>query len=89
MSQARASHSLPASSFSAVLFSTFELQFLILWGLNRVWAGVTDPQYAHNDGSPHIQNIYHHNNTQNMVWGNDRYASTESHSTCSVLFSSF
>ena len=30
------------------------------------------PQYAHNDGAPHIQNIYHHNNTQNMVWGNDR-----------------
>lgn len=29
-------------------------------------------QYQHNDGAPHVQNIYHHNNSQNMVWGNDR-----------------
>ena len=32
----------------------------------------TDPQYAHNDGAPHVQNIYHNNNSQTMVWGNDR-----------------
>ena len=34
--------------------------------------GSNYPQYSHNDGTPHVQNIYHHNNSQNMVWGNDR-----------------
>eukprot|EP00041_Stephanoeca_diplocostata_P029767 m.886641 g.886641 ORF g.886641 m.886641 type:complete len:955 (-) comp23627_c0_seq5:567-3431(-) len=34
--------------------------------------GSNYPQYAHNVGLPHVQNIYHHNNSQTMVWGNDR-----------------
>ena len=34
--------------------------------------GSNYPQYDHNDGNPHVQNIYHFNNSQNMVWGNDR-----------------
>ena len=34
--------------------------------------GSNYPQYNHNDGNPHVQNIYHFNNSQNMVWGNDR-----------------
>ena len=34
--------------------------------------GSNYPQYAHSDGQPHVQNIYHHNNTQNLIWGNDR-----------------
>jgi hypothetical protein len=34
--------------------------------------GSNYPQYAHADGAPHVQNIYHHNNSQTQVWGNDR-----------------
>ena len=41
-------------------------------GASTTAMGSNYPQYAHNDGAPHIQNVYHHNNTQNMVWGNDR-----------------
>ena len=41
-------------------------------GASTTAMGSNYPQYSHNDGSPHIQNIYHHNNSQNMVWGNDR-----------------
>jgi len=41
-------------------------------GVGITAMGSNYPQYAHNDGEPHVQNIYHHNNSQNMVWGNDR-----------------
>jgi len=34
--------------------------------------GSNYPQYDHADGAPHVQNIYHHNNSQTQVWGNDR-----------------
>jgi hypothetical protein len=37
-------------------------------GASTTAMGSNYPQYAHNDGAPHIQNIYHHNNSQNMVW---------------------
>ena len=41
-------------------------------GVSTTAFGSNYPQYAHNDGAPHVQNIYHFNNTQNQVWGNDR-----------------
>eukprot|EP00039_Didymoeca_costata_P023790 m.8277 g.8277 ORF g.8277 m.8277 type:complete len:915 (-) comp3864_c0_seq1:40-2784(-) len=41
-------------------------------GVSTTAMGSNYPQYAHNSGLPHVQNIYHHNNSQNMVWGNDR-----------------
>ena len=41
-------------------------------GASTTAMGSNYPQYAHNDGAPHVQNIYHHNNSQTMVWGNDR-----------------
>ena len=34
--------------------------------------GSNYPQYSHADGAPHVANIAHFNNSQNMVWGNDR-----------------
>jgi hypothetical protein len=37
-------------------------------GASTTAMGSNYPQYAHGDGAPHIQNIYHHNNSQNMVW---------------------
>ena len=41
-------------------------------GVSTTAMGSNYPQYAHNDGAPHVSNIAHFNNTQNMVWGNDR-----------------
>lgn len=41
-------------------------------GASTTAMGSNYPQYAHTDGAPHVQNIYHHNNSQTMVWGNDR-----------------
>lgn len=41
-------------------------------GVSTTAMGSNYPQYAHNDGAPHVQHIYHFNNSQNMVWGNDR-----------------
>ena len=41
-------------------------------GASTTAMGSNYPQYAHNDGAPHVQNIYHFNNSQTMVWGNDR-----------------
>jgi len=44
-------------------------------GTSTTSMGSNYPQYNHNDGNPHVQNIYHFNNSQNMVWGNDREVS--------------
>ena len=41
-------------------------------GVSTTAMGSNYPQYNHNDGNPHVQNIYHYNNSQNMIWGNDR-----------------
>ena len=41
-------------------------------GVSTTAMGSNYPQYAHSDGEPHVQNILHTNNSQNMVWGNDR-----------------
>jgi len=41
-------------------------------GVSATAMGSNYPQYDHGDGRPHVQNIYHHNNSQTMVWGNDR-----------------
>eukprot|EP00040_Diaphanoeca_grandis_P025574 m.141853 g.141853 ORF g.141853 m.141853 type:complete len:943 (+) comp30217_c0_seq1:33-2861(+) len=41
-------------------------------GTSTTAMGSNYPQYAHTDGEPHVQNVYHHNNSQNLVWGNDR-----------------
>ena len=41
-------------------------------GVSATSMGSNYPQYDHADGRPHVQNIYHANNSQNMVWGNDR-----------------
>jgi len=41
-------------------------------GTSTTAMGSNYPQYAHTNGEPHVQNIYHHNNSQNLVWGNDR-----------------
>ena len=44
----------------------------IATGVSVTAMGSNYPQYDHNDGNPHVQNIYHFNNSQNMIWGNDR-----------------
>ena len=41
-------------------------------GVGATAMGSNYPQYEHADGAPHVQNIYHHNNSQTQVWGNDR-----------------
>ena len=41
-------------------------------GVSVAAMGSNYPQYAHDNGEPHVQNIFHHNNTQQMIWGNDR-----------------
>jgi hypothetical protein len=41
-------------------------------GVSTTAMGSNYPQYSHGDGAPHVSNIAHFNNTQNMVWGNDR-----------------
>jgi hypothetical protein len=41
-------------------------------GVSTTAMGSNYPQYNHADGNPHVQHIYHHNNSQNLVWGNDR-----------------
>ena len=33
---------------------------------------ISPTRYDHGDGDPHVQNIYHSNNTQEQIWGNDR-----------------
>ena len=45
---------------------------LFTTGVSTTAMGSNYPQYNHNDGNPHVQNIYHYNNSQNMIWGNDR-----------------
>ena len=41
-------------------------------GVSPTAMGSNYPQYGHNRGDPSVQNIYHHNNSQAQVWGNDR-----------------
>jgi hypothetical protein len=41
-------------------------------GVSTTAMGSNYPQYAHTRGEPHVQNIYHSNNSQTQVWGNDR-----------------
>jgi len=41
-------------------------------GVSTTAMGSNYPQYSHADGAPHVANIAHFNNSQNMVWGNDR-----------------
>ena len=38
-------------------------------GVATTAMGSNYPQYDHAADAPHVQNIYHHNNTQSMVWG--------------------
>jgi len=41
-------------------------------GVSPTAMGSNYPQYGHSHGDPSVQNIYHHNNSQSQVWGNDR-----------------
>lgn len=44
----------------------------VMLGSSATAMGSNYAQYSHANGNPHVQNIYHNNNSMSMVWGNDR-----------------
>lgn len=44
----------------------------IMQGVSPTAMGSNYAQYSHDNGNPHVQNVYHNNNSMSMVWGNDR-----------------
>ena len=44
----------------------------VMTGSSATAMGSNYAQYSHGNGNPHVQNVYHNNNSMAMVWGNDR-----------------